>query len=88
MAKSAKRRHHIERLKKNRKNYWGRDVFNNTLNPLTPRQLAMVVKTPKNCGCFMCSSNKRKERGGKTFYDVRQDSKIQFELNEITQPQR
>lgn len=82
MAKSAIRRHHNARLKKKRKGYWGRDNKWSTLDPLTPQQLNMVVRTPKNCGCFMCSRNKRIERGGKTFYEVRLSCKAQAEMKD------
>lgn len=78
MAKSAKRRHHIERLKKKRKHYWGRDYPRSTMEPLTPRQLNQVVRYPKMCGCWMCSRNKKKVFGG-TFYQHRQDVIYQFE---------
>lgn len=77
MAKSAKRRHHIERLKKSRKHYWGRD--SRYLPPMTPKQLGMVVKYPKSCGCFMCSRNKKKVFGG-TFYQHKQNLKARFEI--------
>ena len=79
MAKSAKRRHHIERLKKNRKHYWGRD--SRYMPPMTPKQLGMVVKYPKACGCFMCSRNKKKVFG-KTTYEMRQEALRRFEMEE------
>lgn len=80
MAKSAKRRHHIERLKKKRKKYWGRNF--GFMDPLTPKQLNMVARTPKWCGCFMCSSKKRKKLG-KTFYVKRQDARAHSELESV-----
>lgn len=80
MAKSAIRRHHWERVKNKRKKYWGRDCRYNP--PLTQKQLNMVARTPKWCGCFMCSSHKRKKWGGKTFYQVRCNARIISELRE------
>lgn len=82
MAKSAKRRHHIERLKNNRKHYWGRDYPRSIMEPLTPKQLNMVVRYPKLCGCFMCSSKKRKKFGQKTFYSVRTDVRTNSEISD------
>ena len=54
------RRHHIERLKKTRKFYWGRDKQ----NPLQPKQLGMVTQTPQICSCWVCRNARRnpKER--------------------------
>lgn len=86
MAKSAKRRHHIERLKKNRKNYWGRSYPRSIMEPLTPKQLNQVVRYPKLCGCFMCSRNKKKVFGS-TFYAHKQDVLSRFEIKEATKMQ-
>ena len=85
MAKSAIRRHHIARLKKKRKNYWGRDIPRNTMEPLTPRQLNMVVRYPKLCGCFMCSSKKKKSLGYRSFYEVRTNATSESEMQEYKQ---
>ena len=46
MKDRAIRRHHNERIKNNRKNYW--------FGKLTPRMLGMAAKTPKPCSCMMC----------------------------------
>ncbi len=51
------RRHHIERLKKARKNHWGR-LFDKLLSDLTPRQLGMAVATPAPCSCWMCANQR------------------------------
>ena len=81
MAKSAMRRHHWERVKNKRKKYWGRDGGSNP--PLMQKQLNMVARTPKWCGCVLCSSHKRKACGRKTFYEIKYDAKVQFELNNL-----
>ena len=47
------RRHHIERLKENRKNYWfwgGRK---------DPRRLGLLVHTPAPCSCYMCGNPRK-----------------------------
>lgn len=49
----ALRRHHIQRLKKARAGYWGRD------RTLSPRQLGIVVGTPQACSCWMCGNPRR-----------------------------
>ena len=77
MAKSAENRHHVARLKNKRKDYWGRRW--GAMNPLTPKQLNIVVRTPKNCDCWMCNSPR--ERFGKPFDEVRLDVKAKFDLN-------
>jgi hypothetical protein len=59
MRDRSERRAHIERLKKKRRFYWGKDLhhINNELDP--GRQLGMVVDTPKPCSCWMCSNPRR-----------------------------
>ena len=42
------RRHHIERLKKARKNYWGRDLTSDD------KALGKLVHTATLCSCQMC----------------------------------
>jgi len=49
------KRHHRERLKKKRRNYWGCVVKDE-------RRLGILVNTPKPCSCFMCR-NRRKDEG-------------------------
>lgn len=49
------RRHHISRLKKVRKQYWGRSkTF-----IMTPKHLGMVVQYPQKCSCVMCGNERR-----------------------------
>lgn len=81
MAKSAIRRHHWKRLKNKRKKYWGREGKYNP--PLTQKQLNMVSRTPKWCGCVLCSSHKRRECGRKTFNEVKCTARVRFELNNL-----
>ena len=50
----AYQRHHRQRLKKNRRFHWGRDLIDN------PKLLSMAVITPCSCSCWICG-NKRKQ---------------------------
>lgn len=52
----AERIHHRERLKRQRRNYWGRDLSDD------PKSLAKVVKCPQVCSCNVCG-NQRKHEG-------------------------
>lgn len=60
MFNRAERRHHIERLKEARKNYWG---FGRprTIGPdhMTPKQLGQVVQHPQSCSCSGCGNDRR-----------------------------
>lgn len=51
------RRHHIDRLKKNRASYWAG-------SPKSPRALGKLAHTSTPCSCFMCG-NRRKHDGPK-----------------------
>lgn len=62
MAKTALRRHHTQRLKHLRKNYWGRRF--SFVEPLDEKGLNIVARTPKPCNCWMCK-NPRKVFGSK-----------------------
>ncbi|EGR2692171.1 hypothetical protein D5E81_24530 [Vibrio parahaemolyticus] len=55
-AKRALRRHHLQRVKSNRKTYWG-----NSAN-ISSRRLGICVSTPCVCSCWMCG-NQRKHYG-------------------------
>lgn len=63
----SERRHHIERLKKSRKNYWGypRKYYQHREElPVTPeqmdaRQLGKVVQYPQACSCCGCGNARR-----------------------------
>jgi hypothetical protein len=52
----ALRRHHLTRVKHNRKTYWG---FNTTDHPMSERRLGIVASTPKPCGCAACSKPRK-----------------------------
>jgi len=49
------RRHHRERLKKNRRFHWGRDLRQE------PKILAMAINTPTPCSCAMCCNPRSKK---------------------------
>ena len=56
VASRSVRRHHVERLKKNRSTYWGFPSHDSgDEKAMSARRLGMVVQTPKPCGCWMCS---------------------------------
>lgn len=68
--KRAVRRHHIARLKKKRKNYWGYptvwqagifepDRFSRAPQPMDARQLGKVVQYPQACSCQGCCNVRR-----------------------------
>lgn len=67
MSKRAIRRHHRERLKKTRRNYWSMD-FDREFNPefldqeIETKKLGKVVNTPHPCSCYACG-NPRKHFG-------------------------
>lgn len=61
----ALRRHHVARLKRNRRFYHGYDLTEN------PRYIGQAVHTPANCSCWMCG-NPRKFFGEPTMQEKRQ----------------
>lgn len=67
----ALRRHHTQRVKRKRKDYWSGD--------LDERRLGMVAHTPKPCSCSMCG-NPRKYFEEKT---VQEEKFAQVELSEM-----
>ncbi len=54
--KRALRRHHLLRLKKARRWYYGRDLW------LSPEEIGKVVRSARLCSCWMCG-NRRKYFG-------------------------
>lgn len=52
----ALRRHHRERLKKNRKSYWGRGRRG---LEWTPVALGICVNTPHPCSCWACGNSRK-----------------------------
>jgi hypothetical protein len=63
--------HHRQRLKRNRRFYWGRDLGKE------PKRLARVVNTKKPCSCIMCG-NARKHSG-----PPRQERRFAMALSEV-----
>jgi hypothetical protein len=61
------RRHHLERIKKNRQGYWG---YKHRDEPMTERQLGIVASTPQPCACWSCR-NPRKLNGELTLQEQR-----------------
>jgi len=70
------RRHHRERLKKKRRYYWNRDLYNES-----SKVLGQVVNTPHPCSCPGCG-NARKYLGP-TRQERRLKDEINTELNRI-----
>ncbi len=51
MSKRAERRHHYQRLKKNRSHYWGGDNCEG--------RCAVLANTPTPCSCYMCGNPRK-----------------------------
>lgn len=66
------RRHHRNRLKKKRKNYWGDRLEENSKH--------LVIDTPTPCSCFMCG-NPRKHWNEST----RQEKSADIEFKDTLQ---
>lgn len=47
--------HHRERIKKNRRFYFGRDLINE------PRYIGMAINTPAPCSCLGCGNDRQYE---------------------------
>lgn len=47
------RRAQTQRIKKNRQQYWGRDLSGD------PVAHGIAIDTPKTCSCFMCGNERR-----------------------------
>ena len=62
----ALRRHHAERVKKNRSRIWGRDLRNE------PRLLGIAARTPKPCSCLICGN--ARQHAGATMQERRADA--------------
>lgn len=70
----AVRRHHVKRLKKARAHYWGRS----RQEPLTERQMGILIGTPEKCSrCWMC--NRPRQTFGKPFADIRRELDLKEE---------
>ncbi|WP_156901910.1 hypothetical protein [Azohydromonas australica] len=53
----AVRRHHVERIKKARRSYWG--MGTRAENPPDSRRLGIVASTAAPCSCAMCGNPRR-----------------------------
>ena len=83
MDNRAIRRHHIARLKNNRKSYWGYDRRRD--GQMDAKQLGKVVQYPTPCSCTMCGNPRKKIRGKKclTIQEQKQRSCMAYELEEL-----
>jgi hypothetical protein len=66
MFSRAERRHHVERLKHTRKNYWGyggRAEYKRV--EMGPKQLGRVVQHPQICSCVICGNERRNNGNSK-----------------------
>lgn len=52
------RRAQDSRLKKNRQDYWS--FTNSSGKKKTPRQIGILLSTPKTCSCWMCGNPRHK----------------------------
>lgn len=66
----ALRRHHAVRLKHVRKSYWGRIWGSAYYEPLTERQLGMLLSTTHLCS-GVCCGNPRRWLGERTIQEQR-----------------
>ncbi len=57
----ALRRHHRERLKKNRKNYWGygQQGWRTAETEMSEATAGIVINTPTPCSCWMCGNPRK-----------------------------
>ena len=84
----AVRRHHVSRLKYNRKIYWGHGRCSYSSGPMTPKQQGKVVQYPAVCSCTMCGNPRHKLKGKKcltlTIQEQRQVVQYEYELAELS----
>lgn len=66
----ALRRHHVQRLKANRKTYYGYGRSGDRNAEMPARFLGMTVHTAKVCSCPMCG-NARKFFGNETIQELK-----------------
>lgn len=70
-ASPAWRRHHVVRLKRRRALYWGFGArYGLDLPCMSPRQLGLIVGTPKPCS-LLCCGNPRRWLGERTVQESR-----------------
>ncbi len=79
----AVRIHHLKRLKKARANYWGypRIIGGKDIERMPPRQVGIVVQTPRVTQC-MCCSNPRWYLG-KTLAEASFDALADIEIQDF-----
>lgn len=71
----ALRRHHAERMKKNRSRIWGKDLRNE------PRLLGIAARTPKPCSCLICGN--ARHHAGATMQERRAADSALSSENEV-----
>lgn len=65
----ALRRHHKNRLKNSRRNYWS--VTIDLIDLKSEKYISQVTRTPKPCSCYMCG-NARKFFNERTLQEKKQ----------------
>ncbi len=55
------RRHHRDRLKKNRKHYWGygEQGWRTAATAMSEATAGIVINTPHPCSCWMCGNPRK-----------------------------
>lgn len=69
----AMNRHHRERIKNNRKDYWNTNGANH------PRSVGRMVKTPCPCSCGMCCSPRKLYGNSQQSYKISEIRKMNEE---------
>jgi hypothetical protein len=65
MSKRAERRHHYQRLKAKRKDYWINKNWTWISDEDMKIRIALTVNTPKRCSCDMCGNQRNAFWGSK-----------------------
>lgn len=74
------RRHHIERLKEKRKNYWGYGKrTEHGPDKMSPKALGAVVQHPQSCSCWGCGNDRRHFGNSKDARTIQERSQIEVE---------
>ena len=88
MFSRAERRHHVERLKDARKNYWGygRHYGTKGIEVMNSRQLGAVTQHPQSCSCLGCGNARKHFGNSKNALTLQEQSQIEalktFEFEE------
>lgn len=72
--KRAIRRHHAQRLRKNRKHYYG---YDQSPVEFLDRALGMVVHTAKLCSCYACGNSRNFYGNSLAALTVREQSEVE-----------